>query len=69
MIGDEIQLIFRDDGILFDITDEDNAISSIQSYVVASMMAYQKRKGHLVTTSYNRNIFHFENKGTKLCSD
>lgn len=60
MIGADIQLIFRDNGVLFDITDEDSAISSMRSYVVARMMIYQKRKRHLVTTSYNRNVFHFD---------
>ncbi|MGN0412252.1 MAG: MATE family efflux transporter, partial [Lachnospiraceae bacterium] len=58
--GDEIQLVFRDSGVLFDITDEDSAVSSLRSYLVANMMSYQKRKNHLVTTSYNRNAFRFE---------
>lgn len=68
MIGENIQLIFRDNGVLFDITDDDNVISSLRSYVVARMMTYHKRKRHLVTTSYNRNIFHFESGGTQACS-
>ena len=63
IIGEEIQLIFRDNGVLFDITDEDSAISSMRSYLVANMMVYQKRKNHLVTTSYNRNAFHFKKEG------
>ena len=60
IIDDEIQLIFRDNGILFDITDEDSSISSMRSYLVANMMVHQKRKNHLVTTSYNRNVFRFD---------
>lgn len=60
IIGEEIQLIFRDNGILFDITDADSSITSLRSYLVANMMVYQKRKNHLVTTSYNRNAFRFE---------
>ncbi|MGN0279704.1 MAG: MATE family efflux transporter [Lachnospiraceae bacterium] len=60
ILGEDIQLIFRDNGVLFDITDEDSAVFSLRSYLVANMMAYQKRKNHLVTTSYNRNVFRFE---------
>lgn len=60
ILGEDIQLIFRDNGVLFDITDEDSAIFSMRSYLVANMMAYQKRKNHLVTTSYNRNVFRFD---------
>ena len=60
IIGEDIQLIFRDNGVLFDITDEDSSISSMRSYLVANMMVSQKRKNHLVTTSYNRNVFRFD---------
>lgn len=60
MIRDDIQLIFRDNGVLFDITDEDSSITSLRSYLVANLMVRQRRKNHLVTTSYNRNAFRFE---------
>lgn len=62
IIGDDIQLIIRDNGIIFDVTDADCNISSIRSYVVANMMIHQQKKMHLVTTSYNRNIFRFDKK-------
>ena len=62
IIGDDIQLIIRDNGIIFDITDTDCKISSIRSYVVANMMIHQQKKMHLVTTSYNRNIFRFDKR-------
>lgn len=68
IIGEDIQLIFRDNGVLFDITDADSKISSMRGYLVANMMGYQvRRKNHLLTTSYNRNAFHFEKEGTKPC--
>lgn len=68
IIGEDIQLIFRDNGVLFDITDADGTISSMRSYLVANMMEYQvRRKNHLVTTSYNRNAFHFEKEEIKPC--
>ena len=70
IIGEDIQLIFRDNGVLFDITDVDGKISSMRSYLVANMMGYQvRRKNHLVTTSYNRNAFHFEKGEIKSCQD
>ena len=58
ILGEDIQLIFRDDGVLFDITDSDGTISSMRSYLVANIMISQRRK-HLVTTGYNRNAFRF----------
>lgn len=60
IIKDDIQLIIRDNGVIFDITDEDSKISSLRSYVVANIMSSQQRKFHLVSTSYNRNIFCFD---------
>ena len=65
IIGEDIRIIFRDNGILFDVTDEDSAISSMRSYLVANMMVHQKRKNHLVTTSYNRNAFAFSREERK----
>ena len=62
IIKDDIQLIIRDNGVIFDITDEDSKISSLRSYVVANIMSSQQRKFHLVSTSYNRNIFCFDIK-------
>ena len=59
MISDSVQIIFRDDGILFDITDADGPVSSLRSYVVATMMEFYSHKSHLVTTSFNRNMFRF----------
>lgn len=59
MLGNDLQIIFRDDGVLFDITDADNPISSIRSYVVANVMNRLPSRSHLVTTSYNRNLFCF----------
>lgn len=59
ILGKDLQLIFRDDGVLFDITDSDSTISSMRSYLLANIMVSQKRK-HLVTTGYNRNAFRFD---------
>lgn len=56
MIDKEIKLIFRDDGIIFDITDEKTNDSSFRSYIVQNIMQHHKQKMNITTTSYNRNF-------------
>ena len=62
--GDEAVLILRDDGEVFDITDADARITSLRTYLVASVMEFQPKRMNLTTIGYNRNIFKFE-KGRK----
>ena len=57
--SDEIKLIIRDDGVLFDITDTDSKISSLRSFVVSGIMEKQEIKFYQITTGYNRNAFKF----------
>ena len=52
------------DGEVFDITDSDARITSLRTYLVASVMEFQPKRMNLTTIGYNRNIFKFE-KGTK----
>lgn len=59
MLDDEPSLVLRDDGEIFDITDTDAKISSLRSYLVASLMNVQKKRMNLTTTGFNRNIFRF----------
>ena len=54
-----VVLTLRDDGEIFDITDTDAAISSLRTFLVASVMERQKAKVNLVTTGFNRNVFRF----------
>ena len=55
---DGIQIIEKDDGRLFDLTDEDSLPSSLGAFVVASYMEKMKgNKMYLTTMSYNRNTF------------
>ena len=54
------QLTIRDDGIVFDITDEDQRISSLRSYLVSSLMSAQSVRQHYLTTGFNRNLFRFD---------
>ena len=61
---DGFKLTFRDDGAIFDITDADQSIRSLRSYLVASMMIHHDGKLNLVTTGFNRNVFHFPKEST-----
>ena len=56
-----VTLILRDDGEVFDITDADAQITSLRTYLVASVMETQPSKLNLTTTGYNRNVFKFNN--------
>ena len=59
MLDEEPSLVLRDDGEIFDITDTDAQISSLRSYLVASLMNVQKNRMNLTTTGFNRNVFRF----------
>lgn len=57
--GERARLIFRDDGVIFDITDTDQRVSSLRSFVVANLMERETNRENLVMTGFNRNIFLF----------
>ena len=54
-----LTLILRDDGEVFDITDSDARITSLRTYLVASVMEALPGRMNLTTTGYNRNVFTF----------
>ena len=58
-LRNRVTLTLRDDGEIFDITDADARISSLRSFLVASMMENHAGKLNLVTTGFNRNVFRF----------
>ena len=58
-LNDGVQLTLRDDGELFDITDADQKISSLRTFLVASIMEAHPGRRNLVTTGFNRNVFRF----------
>ena len=58
-LNDGVQLTLRDDGEIFDITDADAKISSLRTFLVASVMERQTGRMNLVTTGFNRNVFRF----------
>jgi len=58
-LNEGVSLVLRDDGEIFDITDVDARISSLRSYLVASIMEAQPNRRNLTTTGFNRNVFRF----------
>lgn len=60
IIGDDIQIILRDDGVIYDMTDPDDPVESFRSYAVSQMMLRMARKCNIKTMGYNRNSFTFE---------
>ena len=58
-MNDGVRLVLRDDGEIFDITDADAEISSLRTFLVASIMENQSGRLNLVTTGFNRNVFKF----------
>lgn len=62
---DGIQLISKDDGELFDISEDDVSVTSIASFVVSNYMEKLDDKRHLTTMSYNRSSFLIQPDGRK----
>ena len=58
-LNDGVKLTLRDDGEIFDITDADQRVSSLRTFLVASIMERQRGRINLVTTGFNRNVFRF----------
>ena len=53
----EVSLITKDDGILLDLAAEDIAAGTIGEYLISNYMRVLPGKQHLITMSYNRNVF------------
>ncbi len=59
IVGDDIQLIIKDTGKLFDMTDIDCAVTSLNRYVLALSIESIDKKIYALTSGYNRNSFVF----------
>ncbi len=57
---DNVLCVMKDDGRLLDMTDVELAVSNLRTYFVTSLMAYQREKFYMLTTSYNRHVFRFD---------
>ena len=58
-LNDGVLMTLRDDGVIFDITDADAKISSLRTYLIASVMRQQNGRLNMVTAGFNRNVFRF----------
>lgn len=57
----KIRMILKDDGELFNITDDDVNVDSLSTYVVSNVLQEAvERKQYLTTMSYNRNVFEID---------
>ncbi len=54
-----VLLIERDSGKIFDLTDPDQAIAGLSSFILSGLMEAHKEKAYLTTTGYNRNMMRF----------
>ena len=53
-----VQIITKDDGVLFDISEEDVSVTSLAAFAVSAYMEkLGDNKRHLTTMSYNRSAF------------
>ena len=58
IISDDITLVLKDDGILFDVTNIDLQVSSLRSYTLSQLMKYHEHRTYMTTTlCCNRNVF------------
>ena len=56
---DNVLIIERDSGQLFDLTDPDAEIKGLSGFVLSGLMEAHDEKAYLVTTGYNRNMIRF----------
>ena len=57
--ADNVFIIERDSGRLFDLTDPDNNIKGLSGFTLSGLMEAHNEKAYLVTTGYNRNMIRF----------
>lgn len=53
---DSVLLTERDSGEIFDLTNPDQPIYGLSSFILSGLMGAQKEKAYLTTTGYNRNV-------------
>ena len=56
---DQVLIVERDSGVLFDLTDPDAPVKGLSSFLLSGLMETHKDKAYLVTTGYNRNMIRF----------
>ena len=59
IVRDEVQLVFKDNGEVFDLTKDEEAMTSFSGYVVSSLIDRVPVSQYLLTASFNRSMFCF----------
>lgn len=57
--NNQVLIIERDSGKLFDLTDPDVQIKGLSGFILSGLMESHNEKAYLVTTGYNRNMIRF----------
>ena len=57
--NDQVLIVERDSGVLFDLTDPDAPVKGLSGFLLSGLMETHKGKAYLVTTGYNRNMIRF----------
>lgn len=57
--NDQVLIVERDSGVLFDLTDPDAPVKGLSGFLLSGLMETHKDKAYLVTTGYNRNMIRF----------
>jgi len=56
----QVRIIVRDNGTVFNFADEDGEIESLSAYVLNNLLRMTEQKNYVLTTSFNRNGFVFD---------
>ena len=64
-LNDGILMTLRDDGVIFDITDADAKVSSLRTYLVASMMERHRDRINLVTVGWPAALRNYNGRTVK----
>ena len=57
MAGDDVEIIFRDNGNKFDLTDEDAPLTSLRDYMISVLAQQAGEKNYAASLSFNRTRF------------
>lgn len=61
-MGEQIRLITKDDGVIFDQTDADRRVESFHGYVISRLTGVlTPTRVHFLALSFNRNVFEIRN--------
>ena len=60
MKKDDFFIVIKDDGKIMNLTDLEQSVTGLRMYFVNMFMTVQREKQYLLTSNYNRHVFHFE---------